>query len=45
MIETIGAMAIVVAVISAAVDIGTKAYNYTEPKVMQGVEYIEEKLD
>jgi len=45
MIETIGAMAIVVAVISAAVDIGTKAYNYAEPKVMQGVEYIEEKLD
>jgi len=35
MIETIGAMAIVVAVISAAVDIGTKAYDYAEPKVQE----------
>ena len=45
MLETIGMMAIVVAVISAAVDVGGKAYNYAEPKVMQGIEYIEEKLD
>lgn len=45
MLETIGMMAIVVAVISAAVDVGGKAYNYAEPKVKQGIEYIEEKLD
>lgn len=45
MIETIGAFAIIVTVVSAAMDIGGKAYNYAEPKVQQGVEYIEEKLD
>ena len=45
MLETIGMMAIVVAVITAAVDVGGKAYNYAEPKVKQGIEYIEEKLD
>jgi hypothetical protein len=45
MIETVGAFAIVVAVLSAAVDIGGKVYDYAEPKVQQGVEYIEEKLD
>ena len=45
MVETIGAFAIVVGVLTAAVDIGTKAYDYAEPKVMQGVEYIQEKLD
>lgn len=45
MLETIGMVAIVVAVISAAVDVGGKAYNYAEPRVKQGIEYIEEKLD
>lgn len=45
MIETIGAFGIIIAVLSAAVDIGGKAYNYAEPKVQQGVEYIQEKLD
>lgn len=45
MIETIGAFGIIIAVLSAAVDIGGKAYNYAEPKVQQGIQYIEEKLD
>ena len=45
MIETIGMVAIVVSVLAAAVDATTKAYDYAEPKVKQGVEYIQEKLD
>lgn len=45
MIEGLGAFVLVVAVVSAVADIGTKAYDYAEPKVTQGIEYIEEKLD
>lgn len=45
MIEVIAGIVFTLAVINAAVDLGTKGYNYVEPKVIQGVEYIEEKLD
>jgi len=43
--ETILGIVLAAAVISAVVDASTKAYDYVEPKVKQGVEYIEEKLD
>lgn len=45
MIEAIASIILTVFVFNAAVDLGTKGYNYVEPKVLQGVEYIEEKLD
>ncbi len=45
MIEAIATIAFTLAVINAAADIGKKGYDYVEPKVLQGVVYIEEKLD
>lgn len=45
MIEFIATFLIVVAGLNIANDIGNKAYDYAEPKVKQGVEYIEEKLN
>lgn len=45
MVESVGALVLVIAVLSAAVDIGNKAYDYAEPKVKQGVEYIQEKIE
>ena len=45
MIELIVTVAFVIAGLNIANDIGTEAYNYAEPKVQQGVEYIEEKLN
>jgi hypothetical protein len=45
MIELIVTVAFVIAGLNIANDIGTKVYDYAEPKVIQGVEYIEEKLD
>lgn len=43
MIEFIVAFVVSVAVVEAAVDVGTKAYDYVEPKIVEGLEYIEEK--
>lgn len=45
MVEFIVGFFITVGVLTAAVDVGTQAYNYAEPKVQQGVDYIEEKLN
>jgi hypothetical protein len=45
MIEFIATFMFVVAGLNIAADIGSKAYDYAEPKVQQGVEYIEEKLN
>ena len=45
MIEFVVGFFIAVAATEIAVDVGTKAYNYAEPKVVQGVEYIKEKID
>jgi hypothetical protein len=45
MIELIVTVAFVIAGLNIANDVGTKAYDYAEPKVQQGVEYIEEKLN
>ena len=41
MIETIIGFVFIVAAAEVAVD----AYNYVEPKVIHGYEYVEEKLD
>ena len=45
MIEFIIGFIIAAGVVTTAIDVGTEAYNYAEPKVQQGVEYIEEKLN
>ena len=45
MIEFIVGVLLAIGVAETAVDVGKKAYNYAEPKVQQGVEYIEEKLN
>lgn len=45
MIEFFVTVAFVVAGLNVANDIGNKVYDYAEPKVMQGVEYIEEKMN
>lgn len=45
MIEFVVSFFIAVAATEVAVDVGTKAYNYAEPKVAQGLEYIKEKID
>lgn len=45
MIEFVIGFILAAGVATTAVDLATDAYNYAEPKVKQGVEYIEEKLD
>jgi len=45
MVEFLVGFLITVGVVTTAVDLGTQAYNYAEPKVQQGVDYIEEKLN
>lgn len=45
MIEFVIGFIIAAGVATTAVDLATDAYTYAEPKVQQGVEYIQEKLD
>lgn len=45
MIEFVLSFFMAIAATEVAVDVGTKAYNYAEPKVQAGVDYIQEKLD
>jgi hypothetical protein len=45
MIEFIITTAFIIVGLNFANDVGTKVYDYAEPKVNQGVEYIEEKLN
>ena len=45
MIEFFTAFFLVVAGLNVADDIGNKAYDYAEPKIEKGVEYIKEKLN
>ena len=44
MIEFVIGVFMAVAVIEITADVG-KAYDYAEPKVTQGVEYIQEKIN
>jgi hypothetical protein len=45
MIETIIGFIFIVAAAEATVEATVEAYNYVEPKVIQGYEYVQEKLD
>lgn len=45
MIEFLIGFIVAAGVATAAVDLTTDAYNYVEPKVQQGVDYVQEKLD
>lgn len=45
MMEILVPFILVVAGLNVALDIGEKTYDYVEPKVKQGVEYIQEKMD
>ena len=45
MIEFVIGVFMAVAVIEIATDVAGKAYDYAEPKVTQGVEYIQEKIN
>ena len=45
MIEFVIAFFLAVAAIEVTTDIAGKAYDYAEPKVTEGVEYIQEKIN
>jgi hypothetical protein len=45
MIEFVIGFFMAVAAIEVTTDIAGKAYDYAEPKVTQGVEYIQEKIN
>jgi len=45
MMEILVPFIIAIAGLNVALDIGEKTYDYVEPKVQQGVEYIKEKMD
>ena len=45
MIEFVIGVFMAVAAIETATDVAGKAYDYAEPKVTQGVEYIQEKIN
>jgi len=45
MIEFVIAFFLAVAAIEITTDVAGKAYDYAEPKVTQGVEYIQEKIN
>ena len=45
MIEFVIGFFMVVAAIEITTDVAGKAYDYAEPKVTQGVEYIQEKIN
>lgn len=45
MVEFIFAFFIAVAAIEVTTDVAVKAYDYAEPKVTEGVEYIQEKIN
>ena len=45
MVEFVIAVFLAVAAIEVTTDVAGKAYNYVEPKVTEGVEYIQEKIN
>ena len=45
MMEFVIAVFITVAAIEVTTDVAGQAYNYVEPKVTEGVEYIQEKIN
>ena len=45
MIEFLIGVFMAVAVIEITTDVAGKAYDYAEPKVTEGVEYIQEKIN
>ena len=45
MIEFFVSFFLAVAAIEVAVDAGGKAYDYVEPKVTEGVEYVQDKIN
>ena len=45
MIEFVIAFFLAVAAIEVTTDLAGKAYDYAEPKVTEGVEYIQEKIN
>ena len=45
MVEVLVAFFVGIAAIEVASDIGSSTYNYVEPKVTQGVDYVKDKLD
>lgn len=45
MVEVLVMFFVGVAAIEIASDIGSSTYDYVEPKVTQGVDYVKDKLD
>jgi hypothetical protein len=45
MVEFVIAFFLAVAAIEVTTDVAGKAYDYAEPKVTEGVEYIQEKIN
>jgi hypothetical protein len=45
MVEVIVMFFVGIAAVEVAGDIGSTAYNYVEPKVTQGVDYVKDKLE
>jgi hypothetical protein len=45
MVEVLVMFFVGVAAIEVATDVGSSTYDYVEPKVIQGVDYVKDKLD
>tara|TARA_R110002167_G_C12225250_1_gene609229 strand:+ start:330 stop:482 length:153 start_codon:yes stop_codon:yes gene_type:complete len=45
MVEFLVMFFVGVAAIEVATDVGSSTYDYVEPKVTQGVDYVKDKLD
>lgn len=45
MVEVLVAFFVGIAAIEVASDIGSSTYDYVEPKLTQGVDYVKDKID